>query len=134
MKFGEKKRRHIAINITSLIDVLFLLLIFFLVTSSFMEHPGIKLDLPGARSSTPQKQEALNLSVKPDGTILVNETIVSLETLEDALKELRTPPFSRTVVLRADKRVGYGIVIRIMDAVRLAGYEEVVAFTALPES
>ena len=85
MKFGTKLTHRPAINITSLIDVLFLLLIFFLVTSTFLEHPGLKLDLPKASSSSPQKLEKLVIAVKADGTIHLNNKPVSLEDLKTEL-------------------------------------------------
>ena len=59
----ERKRSKIVINITSLIDVIFLLLIFFLVTSTFSEQPGLKIDLPFAASSETREMEEVVLSV-----------------------------------------------------------------------
>ena len=64
MQFHEKKRRKVIINITSLIDVLFLLLIFFMVSSTFVEQPGMKLELPESKSSSTEKIKELILEIK----------------------------------------------------------------------
>ena len=71
MQFRTRRKRSVLINITSLIDVLFLLLIFFMVSSTFLEQPGIKLELPYAQSAVVIEQKDYVLFVnKQDNTKL----------------------------------------------------------------
>ena len=63
MQFNPKKKRRVLINITSLIDVMFLLLIFFMVTSTFLDQPGMKLELPSAESAEVARVEKLVLYI-----------------------------------------------------------------------
>ena len=76
MQFNEKPKRRVIINITSLIDVLFLLLIFFMVTSTFLEQPGMKLELPSAKSAEISQVEKLVLYIGPGGEIIFNDQTV----------------------------------------------------------
>ena len=73
MQFREKQKKKVLINITSLIDVLFLLLIFFMVSSTFLEQPGIKLELPKASSAVVVEQKNYTLFVDKNGKMFLND-------------------------------------------------------------
>ena len=130
VKREKKKRRKAIINITSLIDVLFLLLIFFMVSSTFMEQPGIKLDLPSAKTSEYNKMEDVILSVTKSEKIYLNDSLVTKKELSMRLKEI---PISTTIVLKADKAASFGVIIEIMDIIKQTGLKKVVAMTKVAE-
>lgn len=79
MEFNIKKKKSTFINITSLIDVLFLLLIFMMVSSTFIEQPGIKLDLPETTDAPSVKRSEYILSVTGDGELYLNDKSVKLD-------------------------------------------------------
>ena len=126
MQFREKKSRRVIINITSLIDVLFLLLIFFIVSSTFLEQPGMKLDLPKTSHTEAVRMEGYTLFILTDGTLYLNEEKVGLETLPGRLKAIASELGDRGLILKADETVKYGIVVEIMDMVKQAGIEKLV--------
>jgi len=82
MQLLTKQRRHSTINITSLIDVLFLLLIFLMVSSSFLEEPGMKLSLPEAESAEVGEKKAFTLYITEGGDLFLNGEKVPLDSLE----------------------------------------------------
>jgi len=129
MQFLETRRRKVIINITSLIDVLFLLLIFFMVSSTFVEQPGMKLELPESKSATTQKIKELVLEIEADGTMTLNQDSVSLATLENKFKQLLPSLEKKTLILKADKNVPHGTVVRVMDLAKLSGLEKLVIAT-----
>ncbi|OQX95929.1 hypothetical protein B6I21_02985 [candidate division KSB1 bacterium 4572_119] len=131
MHFTEKKRKKININITSLIDVLFLLLIFFMVSSTFVEQPGMKLELPESKSSASEKISELILEISPSGNILLNDKQVSIEMLEQNFKELLPRLEEKSLVLKADKNVPHGTVVRVMDLAKLSGLEKLIIATKI---
>jgi biopolymer transport protein ExbD len=129
MQFIEKKRRRVIINITSLIDVLFLLLIFFIMSSTFIEQPGMKLELPVAESSTSEKMKELILEMKADGSMTLNQELVNLDTIEEKFKKELPALDEKTLVIRADKNVPHGDVVSVMDVAKLSGLEKLVIAT-----
>ena len=134
MQFSEKKQRKPIINITSLIDVLFLLLIFFMVSSTFIEQPGMKLELPESKSSTAEKIKELVLEITADGSLILNDNPVSLDNLENQLKEMLPKLQEKSIVLKADKSISHGAVVKVMDIARLSGLEKLVIATTVQQN
>lgn len=133
MQFRLKRIVRPIINIAPVIDVLFLLLIFFMVTSTFVEQPNIKLDLPSTKHSETSKVEELQLVITRYGKIFLNNEIVNINKLEDVLRNLVSQMEDKTLVLKADKDVPYGTVIKVMDAAKGAGMKKIVAPTLLED-
>jgi len=129
MKISDKPKRKVQINITSLIDVLFILLIFFLVTSTFLEQPGMKLELPKAKSANVEKVENMVVYIDADHQIFLNDKPVAIDRLEEQLKELITENEDPTLVLRADKSVPHGLVVTAMDLAKQVGFKRLVVAT-----
>ncbi len=134
MQFKLKSKRRVVINITSLIDVLFLLLIFFMVTSTFLEQPGMKLELPSARSAETAMVEKLVLFIGPDGRIVFNDQTVALGDLEAVMKEALPTAKEKTLVLKADRTVQHGTVVTVMDIAKRVGLTKLVVGTTIDES
>lgn len=126
----ERKRSKIVINITSLIDVIFLLLIFFLVTSTFSEQPGLKIELPRAASSEPREIEKLVLSVTREGNLFLNQQPVGRSKLPELLARAARRQNDPTLILKADRQVSYGLIVELMDISHQAGLKKIVALTA----
>ena len=129
MQFHEKKKRKVIINITSLIDVLFLLLIFFMISSTFVEQPGMKLELPESKTSTTEKIKELILEINTDQSMILNQEPVTLEDLEQKFKELLPSLEEKSLVLKADKSVPHGVVVKVMDQAKLSGLEKLIIAT-----
>lgn len=126
MEFKPKKKRRVLINITSLIDVMFLLLIFFMVTSTFLDQPGMKLELPSAESAEVARIEKLVLYVSSDDTVVFNDESIALDDLEKTLRAAMSEIEDRTLVLNADRAVQHGTVIRVMSTAKKLGLERLV--------
>jgi len=126
---AERKRSKIVINITSLIDVIFLLLIFFLVTSTFSEQPGLKIDLPRAASSESREMEDVILSVTRKGNIFLNRQPVERNELPLQLRKAAEATNDPALILRADRQVSYGLIVELMDTCRQSGLNKIVALT-----
>jgi biopolymer transport protein ExbD len=133
MQFREKKRRRVTINITSLIDVLFLLLIFFMVSSTFLERPGMKLDLPKASHKESVRMEGYTLFVTQDEKLFLNDEPVKLNELESNLREIAPEVEEDGIVLQADEQIRYGLVIEVMDMIKKSGIKKMVVATEIKE-
>jgi biopolymer transport protein ExbD len=131
MQFRSRPRRKVFLNITSLIDVLFLLLIFLMVSTTFLEQPGIKLELPEAQSAPIIEQKGFTLFVNKAGTIFLNDTEIAIEDLEAKIKEVLPKMKKSTIILKADQDLSHGLVVRLMDIVKKSGVKKLVIGTKL---
>jgi len=114
-----------------LVDVIFLLVIFFAVSTTFLETAGLKLELPASSSTADQELKELTVLLDAEGTILFEEEVLTVEQLGPKLREALTERERKLVVLRADKATSHGDVVRLMDVIREAGAEAMtVAATA----
>ncbi len=136
MVFRERKKRsNVTLNVTSLVDVLFLLLIFFMVTGTFKRAGEMQLDLPESSTSTPRSEGAESyqstLVLRQDGTVLLNDQQVDLSQLATKLKQLAAQDAKASILLNAEAGARYGDAIHLMDLVREAGFGGVSVGTQL---
>lgn len=118
------------IQMTPLIDMVFILLIFFVVTTSFVSETGLDIQRPQSSSSETLPHENIPVAIGADGRITVDGQRVGLLSIRPFLqKRLRMQP-GLAVVLVADKAVSVDRVVRVMDEVRAAGISEVALATA----
>ena len=122
-------KRNLTLNLTSLIDVLFLLIIFFAVSTQFKEIPALDLSLPEAGSSTPQSQTAKELWVDEDGSMYLGSQPISLDSLGYVFSQVALTDTTGTIVLKADENAPYGILIKIMDQAQLNGFDKLILAT-----
>ncbi|MCK5648892.1 MAG: biopolymer transporter ExbD [Gammaproteobacteria bacterium] len=122
MQFEGRRRTSQVPNLTPLIDIVFLLLIFFMLTSHFVRDEVLNIDLPEADSGEALDQpEQLEIIVTEAGEYSINSQTVSLEVLENILQDEIKDQQEKVVRIRADKNVDLGIAIGAFDAARKAG-------------
>ncbi len=110
------------INVTPFIDVILVLLIIFMVAAP-LSTVDVPVDLPSANATPqPRPQKPLFLTVKPDLSLALGETITSREALGPSLDAVTSGDRTQRVFLRADKAVSYGDLMGVMNALRQAGY------------
>jgi biopolymer transport protein TolR len=110
------------INVTPFVDVVLVLLIIFLVTAPMMLR-GIDVKVPKTETKNVGPEERLMLTVTKDRAIYLDDQMITLPRLERVLGGLRQRNPQAAVFLRADEGVPYGIVVKVMDAVKKAGIE-----------
>ena len=122
MKFAVRKRRAPSIIIVSLVDILTILLIFFVVSTTF--------NLPESKTSTakPAELEHAIVSVDAEDSLKLDGKAIEVDELQAAIENL-SPARKSTLVLKADEKASFGIIIKVMDALKLAGVTNLPAFT-----
>ncbi len=131
MKFAVKKRRAPSIIIVSLVDILVILLIFFVVSTTFRTvQPEVQINLPESKTATnaPAELEHALVTVDQDDEIKLDGRAIAVEELEGAVRNL-APTRKSSLALQADKKASFGTIIRVMDALKLAGIKNLPAFT-----
>jgi biopolymer transport protein ExbD len=130
MKFAVKKRRAPSIIIVSLVDILTILLIFFVVSTTFKkDQPEVQINLPESKIATkaPAEMEHALITVDQNDEIKLDGRTVSADELETAVRDL-PPTRKSSLALQADKKASYGTIIKVMDALKLAGVKNLPAF------
>jgi len=125
----EKRKGSLFLNITSLVDVLFILIIFFAVSSTFLEQPGIKLALPEAKKTDLQKIEKAVLFITKDQKLLFQKKEITFANLPPILKDAMDQSLDRSLIVNADKEVAHGFVVKIMDIAKQNGVQKLVIAT-----
>jgi biopolymer transport protein ExbD len=135
MNFGSERKRSPLVNVTPLIDALFLLLIFFMVSSTFRDLPGIPLDLPRTKTGEANRSSGVEIQIDREGVYRLQGRIVGEADLETRLGEALGQADSRDLLLRADRGVPYGRVVTVMDLARELKVNRLVVATenVLPE-
>ena len=121
-KQAAGRREDLRVEITPLIDVVFLLLIFFTITTTFVTTPGIRVKLPKASASEAQNEERdATVVLTRDDQIIFNHRSVDLKELGNGLQELSTKDPETLVIVQADEAVPHGRVVEVMDLAKGAG-------------
>lgn len=123
MLISHKHKNRLAVQapLTSLIDIVFLLLIYFLLTTNYMVDEGIKIKLPQAQASAPQTEEVITVYVDQNGQIFLNNQEVSISELYSGVKRMIGDNKDKLVVIKADRGVILNKVVKVMDQVKYAG-------------
>ena len=128
MKFRRKPRETVDINLASLIDVVFILLLFFVVTTTFTRETQLRVDLPEAVSGSPSEDsntKQLDVAISADGVFSVNNQLLpknDLTSLMDALKTESGGDTSLPLSISADGKAQHQAVITAMDAAGKLGF------------
>lgn len=123
MKIETTRKRIVNFSTISLTDIVLLLLIFFLLTSSFIVQPGIKIKLPKAATGAPDESDKIFLTVTQQERLYLNQKQVTRDELSTQLRQLLKENPTKLVVIRADKDLSLEATIRIIDLAKLAGAE-----------
>lgn len=133
--FGRpQKRRQPVINITSLIDVMFLLLIFFMVSSVFRDTIGLDITLPAAATATTQQEAPHDIFITGDGSITFDgQEGLAIAGLEEALTRLLEEEPDARMALTADAEADYADFVAVIDVARKTGAEKLIIHTKVPD-
>ena len=131
MKIAVRKRRAPSIIIVSLVDILTILLIFFVVSTTFKkDQPEVQINLPESQTATkaPAETEHAIVSVDENDELRLDGQPLPVEELERAVRDLAAAK-KASLALQADKKASFGMIIKVMDALKLAGVKNLPAFT-----
>lgn len=137
MKLQRKKQEELSVNLTPLIDVVFLLLIFFMVTTSFTRDTQINLELPTAEAGNPlkSKSEMVEISIDGDGRYFVNtQPLVNsqVKTLKRAIRQVSKGNTELPVIVSSDANTPFQAVVSAMDAAGQLGLTNIQLATRNP--
>ena len=135
MRFSTARRPDPLVDITPMIDIVFQLVLFFMVSTTFKTSSGIQVDLPrSSQEVVVAEQDDLQILMTIDGTTYLNDSEVTTEALKRLLEEVATADVNRLVVIKADTGVEHGRVVEVMDLARGLGLTRLAIATEPDES
>jgi len=121
MEFEGRARVHSHLDIAPLIDIVFLLLVFFMLTSTFMVPEAIELELPESKSAQASDIKPIIVALNEAGELSLNGEIIELEQLQAAIKPLIAESTDAAITLKSDASTQVQQLLQVMDEIRTAG-------------
>ncbi|MFO7849045.1 MAG: biopolymer transporter ExbD [Spirochaetia bacterium] len=128
MKFKRRLKPTATVELVPMIDVVFQLVVFFMVSSTFILTPGISLTLPESSTAEPVVMGKLVVTIVSEEEIFLNKEEYTLSGLDEALEEIKErgdDETIRTVVVEGDRGVPYNLMVKVLDTLRRGGFEGV---------
>lgn len=122
---GGRAEDESEVNLTPMLDVVFIMLIFFIVTASFVKESGIDINRPDAQTAEKKEQGNILVAISPNGQIWIDKRQVDVRALRANIERLKAENPQGAVVIQADKDSKNGLLVKVMDAARQAGIQNV---------
>jgi biopolymer transport protein ExbD len=121
----RREAEEAAIDLTPMLDVVFIMLIFFIVTTSFVKEAGIDVNRPKAAKAQQKPTATIFVAVRANGEIWLDKRAVDVERVGATIEKLLAESPTDTVIVQADKEAKHGVVVSVMDQIKLAGIEKI---------
>ena len=119
------KQEDPEINITPMLDIVFIMLIFFIVTTSFIKEAGVDVKRPDASTAQRQEASSIYVAITADGEVWIDRQQVDLRALRSRVERMRLENPEAAAVVQADTDARHGLVVKVMDQLRLGGVETI---------
>ncbi|MEZ9387032.1 ExbD/TolR family protein [Vibrio lentus] len=128
MRLGRRhsKNEEAQIDLTSMLDIVFIMLIFFIVTSSFVRESGVEVNRPQASNVVSQKDAGIFVAITSANDIFIDKRVVDVERIQATLEHLLLEQPDASLVIQADEHAYNGTVVKVMDAAKGAGVKNIV--------
>lgn len=113
------------IDMTPMLDIVFIMLIFFIVTTSFVKESGVTVSRPSAQTAAEDKKGNIMVAIKPNGEIWIDKRAVDVRSVRANVEKLKAESPESGVVIQADTDARTGILVQVMDQIRLAGVSNI---------
>ena len=121
----NRKKRESEVNLTPMLDVVFIMLIFFIVTASFVKESGIEISRPGASTAVKKERGNILIAISANDQIWMNRRQVDPRALRANIERAHAENPQGAVIIQADKAAKTGLLVQVMDAARSAGVKDI---------
>ncbi|MBS3743323.1 MAG: biopolymer transporter ExbD [Wenzhouxiangellaceae bacterium] len=119
------------VNVTPLLDIVFIMLIFFIVTATFIKEPGVDVTRPEAQTAEDQRLVSILVAIDSENTIWINREEVSVDGVRAAVERLRRENPRGSAVIQADGAAHSEYLVDVLEQIRAAGVQDVVAVSTV---
>lgn len=121
----RREAEEAAIDLTPMLDVVFIMLIFFIVTTSFVKEAGITVQKPKANHTKQEAKATIFVAIRANGEIWLDKRAVDVERVGATIEKLLAESPTDTVIVQADREAKHGVVVSVMDQIKLAGIDKI---------
>lgn len=121
----KRESEEAAIDLTPMLDVVFIMLIFFIVTTSFVKEAGIDVNRPKAAKATGKPTATIFVAIRANGEVWLDKRAVDVERVGAQIEKMLAESPTDTVIVQADKEAKHGVVVSVMDQIKLAGIDKI---------
>ncbi len=121
----DRRKSESEVNLTPMLDVVFIMLIFFIVTASFVKESGIEISRPGASTAVRKEKGNILIAISANDQIWMNRRQVDPRALRANIERMHAENPQGAVIIQADKEAKTGLLVKVMDAARAAGVKSV---------
>ena len=114
-----------AIDMTPMLDIVFIMLIFFIVTTSFVKESGVTVSRPSAQTAAEDKKGNIMVAIKPNGEVWIDKRAIDVRSVRANIEKLKSESPESAVVIQADTDARTGLLVKVMDQIRLAGISNI---------
>ncbi|CAM3714472.1 Biopolymer transport protein ExbD [Vibrio aerogenes CECT 7868] len=127
MRLGRRpeKQDEAQIDLTSMLDIVFIMLIFFIVTSSFVRESGVEVDRPQASHAVAQKNAGIFIAITAANDVYIDKRVVDIGSVRATLEKMLLDKPDASLVIQADRHAYNGTVVQVMDAAKSAGVKRI---------
>jgi len=122
---ARRESEEAAIDLTPMLDVVFIMLIFFIVTTSFVKEAGIDVNRPKAAKAVSKPSATIFVAIRANGEVWLDKRAVDVERVGASIEKMLAESPTDTVIVQADKEAKHGVVVSVMDQIKLAGIEKI---------
>ncbi len=125
-RFSHKiHKEETEINLTPMLDVVFIMLIFFIVTTSFVKEAGVEVNRPSATTTKQKTEVNILIAIKDNNEIWIDKRLVDLRAVRANIERLKATNSQNSIVIQSDKNAKTGVLVKVMDQIRLAGINNI---------
>ncbi|ASI97645.1 biopolymer transporter ExbD [Vibrio rotiferianus] len=124
-RYSSDSSEEAAIDMTPMLDIVFIMLIFFIVTTSFVKEAGLEVNRPTASSAQTVKKGNIMVAIGAAGDVWVDKRRIEVDAVRANIERLRAESPDGAVVIQADTEANAGVVVKVMDQIKMAGVESI---------
>ncbi|MEW6996654.1 ExbD/TolR family protein [Colwelliaceae bacterium BS250] len=121
----KREAEEAVIDMTPMLDIVFIMLIFFIVTTSFVKEAGIDVQKPKAANASKKPSANIFIAIRENGEIWMDKRMVDVERVSANIEKLLAEQPTDIIIIQADKGAKHGVVVKVMDAIKDAGIDKI---------
>ncbi len=125
MRRIRRESEDAQIDLTPMLDVVFIMLIFFIVTTSFVKETGIDINRPSASTAEKKSKGNILIAIRPNGEIWMDKRHIDIRAVRANIQRMKAKFPQSSVIIKSDSEAKTGILVKVMDQIRLAGVQNI---------
>lgn len=125
MRRVKRETEEAQLDLTPMLDVVFIMLIFFIVTTSFVKETGVDINRPSASTAEKKSKGNILIAIRPNGEIWIDKRQIDIRAVRANIQRMKAKFPQSSVIIKSDSEAKTGVLVKVMDQIRLAGVQNI---------